>query len=83
MLIGTIIMNYIVVSVMLASIWSGLSKDLPPAVLDGGFTSFQTPLPKSAQSWEKRRAELRRKLQRLLGDLPELFTPKVAIQEKL
>ena len=72
-------MNYVVVSVMLASIWSGLSRDLPPAVLDGGFTSFQTPVPKSIQSWEKRRAELRRKLRRLLGDLPELFTPEVTV----
>lgn len=76
-------MNYIVVSVMLASIWSGLSKDLPPAVLDGAFASFQTPVPKSVQSWEKRRAELRNKLRCLLGDLPELFTPEVTIQERL
>ena len=76
-------MNFAIVPIVLASISSGMSKDLPPAVLDGGFTSFQTPLPKSVQSWEKRRVELRRKLRRLLGDLPELFTPKVAIQEKL
>jgi dienelactone hydrolase len=66
-----------------ASISSVMPKDLPPAVLKGGFTSFQTPLPKSVQSWKKRRAKLRRKLWELLGDLPELFTPKVTIQERL
>ncbi|MBN2272266.1 MAG: hypothetical protein JXN61_16770, partial [Sedimentisphaerales bacterium] len=67
---------------MLASFSEGLSKDLSPAVLKGGFNSFQTPLPRSAQSWEKRKVELRKKLWRLLGDLPELFTPKVTIEEK-
>ncbi len=66
-----------------ASISSGMSKDLPPAVLNGGFASFQTPLPRSVQSWEKRRTELLKRVLRLLGDLPELFTPKVTIQEKL
>jgi dienelactone hydrolase len=76
-------MNSAIVPIVLASISSGASKDLPPAVLKGGFTSFQTPLPKSMQSWEKRRFELRRKLWRLFGDLPELFTPKVAILERL
>jgi dienelactone hydrolase len=60
-----------------------MSKDLPPAALKGGFTSFQTPPPKSVRSWENRRARLRRKLWRLLGDLPELFTPKVNIRERL
>ena len=49
----------------------------------GAFDSFQTPLPRSLSSWKKRRAELRSKLWGLLGDLPELFTPKAAIQPKL
>lgn len=62
---------------------SGISEDLLPAVLNGGFTSFQAPLPRSVQSWEKRRVELRKKLRRLLGDLPGLFTPKVTVHEKL
>jgi dienelactone hydrolase len=75
-------MNFAIVPIFLASISSGVSKDLPP-VLKGGFTSFLTPLPKSVQLWEKRRTELRKRLWRLLGDLPELFTPKVTIQEKL
>jgi len=75
-------MNFAIVPIVLASISSGMSKDLLPAVLNGGFTSFQTPLPRSVQSWEKRRSELRKKLRRLLGDLPELFTPKVTIQKK-
>ena len=76
-------MNLAVVPIVLASISSGISKDLPPAVLSGGFASFRTALPKSVQSWEKRRTELRKKLWRLLGDLPELLAPKVTIQEKL
>jgi dienelactone hydrolase len=71
-----------VVPIVLASISPGIAKDFPPAVLKGGFASFQTPLPRSAQSWEKRKAELRKKLRRLLGDLPELLTPKVTIEEK-
>jgi dienelactone hydrolase len=62
---------------------SHVSKDLLPVVLKGGFASFQTALPKSMQSWEKRRTKLRRSLLRLLGDLPELFTPKVTISERL
>jgi dienelactone hydrolase len=62
---------------------SSVLKDLPPVVLSGGFASFKTPLPRSVQSWKKRRAELHKKLRRLLGDLPELFTPKVTVQERL
>jgi len=54
-----------------------------PAVSKGGFTAFQTPLPKTVQSWEKRRGKLRGKLWRLLGDLPGLFTPKITIRERL
>ena len=75
-------MNFALVAIMLASISSGFSKDFPPAVLKGGFASFQTPLPRSAQSWEKRKAALRKKLWRLLGDLPELFTPEVTIEQE-
>jgi len=61
---------------------NSISGDLPPAVLDGGFASFQTPVPKSMQSWNKRRPSIRNKLWRLLGDLPELFTPKVTVHKK-
>jgi dienelactone hydrolase len=75
---GSIKMNYAAVSIS-----SDMSKDFPQVVLKGGFSSFQTPMPKSVQSWEKRRTNLREKLWRLLGDLPELFTPKVTIQERL
>jgi dienelactone hydrolase len=63
-------------------IFDQTSKDWPPAVLAGGFPSFQTPLPRSVSSWIKRRIALRKKLWRLLGDLPELFTPKVTIRQK-
>ena len=45
-------------------------------------TYFQTSLPRSAESWKKRRIELRKKLWRLLGDLPRLFAPEVAIQQR-
>lgn len=63
-------------------IMSRVSKDWPPIILPGGFKSFQTPLPRSIPSWNKRRIELRRKLWRLLGDLPELFTPEVTIRQR-
>ena len=48
----------------------------------GDLKSFQTPLPKSLSSWEKRRIKLRKKLWRLLGDLPDLFTPEVTIRQR-
>jgi len=47
------------------------------------FSFFQTPLPRSVSSWKKHRIELRKKLWRLLGDLPELFTPKATIEQRL
>ncbi len=75
-------MNYAVAPIVLASISPGIAQDFPPAVLKGGFASFQTPLPRSAKSWEKRKVKVRKKLWRLIGDLPELFTPKVTIEEK-
>ena len=52
------------------------------SILPGGFASFQTPLPKSVPSWAKRRIGLRKKLWRLLGDLPDLFTPDVVIRQR-
>jgi hypothetical protein len=48
-------------------------------ILKGGFRSFQTPLPRSAQQWETKKVVLRKKLWRLLGDMPPLFTPKPKI----
>ena len=47
----------------------------------GDFISFRAPLPKLLPSWEKRRTVLRKKLWRLLGDLPDLFIPKVTIRQ--
>ncbi len=52
-----------------------------PVILKGGFQSFQTPLPQSAQQWDAQKAELRKKLWRLLGDMPPLFTPKARIDK--
>ncbi|MEK7995590.1 MAG: dienelactone hydrolase family protein, partial [Planctomycetota bacterium] len=49
----------------------------------GAFKSFQTPLPTSVRSWKKRKVGFTRKLWRLLGDLPELFTPRVTIEQRL
>jgi dienelactone hydrolase len=60
-----------------------VKHEQPKLVLEGRFTSFRTPPPRSVKSWKRHRAELRRKLWRLLGDLPELFTPKVVIQKRL
>ena len=56
--------------------------DSVPPILTGGFPSFETPRPASADAWERQKAELRKKLWRLLGDLPPLCTPKVTIQKK-
>ncbi len=50
-------------------------------ILKGGFHSFQTPLPRSTQQWDSQKAELRKKLWRLLGDMPPLFTPKPKIDK--
>jgi dienelactone hydrolase len=51
-------------------------------MLKGGFKSFQTPRPDSSQAWQQKKAELRKTLRRLLGDLPPLFTPKVTVQQR-
>ncbi len=61
---------------------SGPGEDSVPPILKGGFSSFETPRPVSANAWEQQKPELRKKLWRLLGDLPPLFTPKVTIQKK-
>ncbi|MBN2137100.1 MAG: acetylxylan esterase [Sedimentisphaerales bacterium] len=75
-------MNFALVPIVLASLSSGLSRELPPTFLKGGFKAFATALPRSAGSWDNRKVSLRKKLQRLLGDLPELFTPEVTIEGK-
>lgn len=43
---------------------------------------FQTPLPESIEAWERRKAELRATLWRLLGDLPPRFTPRSTIDKR-
>jgi dienelactone hydrolase len=50
-------------------------------ILKGGFPSFKTPLPQSSQQWDVQKIELRKKLWRLLGDMPPLFTPKPEIDK--
>ena len=50
--------------------------------LKGGFQSFTTPRPASAEEWETRKPDLRKKLKRLLGDTPPLFTPEVTIHKR-
>ncbi len=60
---------------------AGLSSAAEPVILKGGFRSFQTPLPRSTQQWDAQKAELRKKLWRLLGDMPPLFTPKPKIDK--
>jgi dienelactone hydrolase len=61
---------------------SGRSDDSVPAILAGGFPSFDTPRPASVSDWERQKPELRKKLWRLLGDLPPLGTPKVTVQKR-
>jgi len=47
----------------------------------GGFPSFDTPRPDSIRAWELRKAELRKTLWRLLGDVPALFVPEVSVEK--
>jgi len=51
-------------------------------MLSGGFKSFDTPLPTSSPQWDGRKLQLRKTLWRLLGDLPPLFTPEVAVHSR-
>jgi hypothetical protein len=48
-------------------------------VLKGRFPSFQTPRPDSARAWEQQKPALRKRLWRLLGDLPEPLAPIVTV----
>lgn len=58
------------------------AKDETLGVLKGGFQSFSTPRPATADEWEGRKIELRKTLWKLLGDIPPLFTPKVTIKKR-
>jgi len=50
--------------------------------LKGGFRAFDTPKPATAKEWDKRKVKLRKKLWKLLGDMPPLFTPEVTTHKK-
>ena len=52
------------------------------SMLKGGFKSFDTPRPATAEDWNKRKHDLRKKLWQLLGDMPSLFTPKATVHKK-
>ncbi len=58
------------------------ANDQTLGVLKGGFQSFTTPRPATAEEWEIRKTELRKTLRRLLGDMPPLFTPEVTIHKR-
>jgi len=60
----------------------GVYNDERTAILKGGFQSFNTSVPTTAQEWEQRKVELRKTLWRLLGDVPALFTPAAAIHKQ-
>ena len=60
----------------------GMSADAVPEVLKGGFISFETPPPDSAEAWDEQQVRVRKKLERLLGDLPPLFTPTGTVHSK-
>ena len=51
-------------------------------ILKGGFQSFITPRPDSVEQWETRKAELRKTLTMLLGDLPPMFAPEAVIHDR-
>ena len=57
------------------------TQDSAP-LLKGGFRAFETPRPRHAAQWEKRKAVLRKKIGRLLGDLPPLFTPEPVLSKR-
>ncbi|MBL7186857.1 MAG: acetylxylan esterase [Phycisphaerae bacterium] len=65
---------------ILASLCSANDQTL--GVLKGGFQSFTTPRPATADQWEIRKTELRKTLKRLLGETPPLFTPEVTIHKR-
>ena len=50
--------------------------------LKGDFPTFETPLPESAEAWDKQKPVLRKKLWSLLGDLPPLFAPQPKIEKQ-
>ncbi|MGC9328737.1 MAG: dienelactone hydrolase, partial [Candidatus Hinthialibacter sp.] len=51
-------------------------------MLPGKFERFEYPTPQSAEQWENEKKELRLKLWRLLGDIPEPFTPQPTITKR-
>lgn len=48
-------------------------------MLKGGFRSFTTHPPATVEEWDVRKVELRKRIWRLLGDLPPFFTPEAKI----
>jgi dienelactone hydrolase len=71
-----------VAAILMCAVSPAWSDDGVPEVLKSGFQSFETPLPKSSEEWEKRKVALRKTLWRLLGDLPPLLTPEVTIHKR-
>ncbi len=49
--------------------------------MTGPLHNFVVPLPKTLDAWQAQRPTARRTLQRLLGDLPPLFTPSLSVTE--
>ena len=73
---------YIIGAIMVSVASPGSCEEPVPNVLKGGFPSFETPPPASADAWQRQKPELRKRLWRLLGDVPPLFTPKAAIHKR-
>lgn len=51
-------------------------------MLKGGFQSFITPRPVTAEEWDARKVELSKTLRRLLGDMPSLIIPEATIHSR-
>ena len=64
------------------SCFGGGAGGSPAGELKGGFKPFETPRPATAREWDKRKADLRKKLWRLLGDMPPLFIPQATIHKR-
>ncbi len=65
------------VIVLMLEVSNAMSQEL----LFGQMEPFVYPVPESATAWEEEKPILRKKLRRLLGDLPPLFTPKPLVTD--
>lgn len=59
----------------------GVKPVMSQDILFGQMEAFTFPMPDSSQAWDEEKPILRKKLRRLLGDLPPVFTPKPLVTD--